>query len=220
MSYAFWLILLQVVWVDVMLSGDNAVVIALACRGLEGNQKTLGMAMGAGAAIAIRIVATIFIATLVTLPYLSIVGAAALLYVAVKMVMGNDGDEADVKHSSSLWSAVAIIAVADASMSLDNVVAIAAIAKGNYEVIVGGLILSIVIVMVGAKIITSFIDRFPILVWAGGALLGWIAGGMLATDPIVIGSFLAEGDRLPSACAIFVVGYVWLRKNLDWKMQG
>lgn len=208
----FFLILLQVVWVDVMLSGDNAVVIALACRGLEGRQKTLGMVGGAGVAITLRILATVFLAKLVTVPYLSTVGAVLLFVVAIKMVWGDDGDP-EVAHSDALLRAIGIIAVADFSMSLDNIVAIAAIAQGNYWVIVFGLLLSIAIVMVGARIISEFIGRWPILVWAGGALLGYIAGGLFSTD-LGIPASIRGAVSWQVAGAIFVPVFVWLARDL------
>ncbi|QFU15642.1 TerC family protein [Microvirga thermotolerans] len=188
LSSTFLLSLLQVIWIDILLSGDNAVVIAMACRSLPPHQRKLGIVLGAGVAVGLRIVFALIISYLLGVPYLRIVGGLLLFWIALKLVQGEeDGDGHEVKASDSLWKAVRTIAIADAVMSLDNVVAIAAASRGHPELFIFGLLLSIPLIMVGASLITSLLTRFPIFVWAGAALLGYIAAEMIVTDPIVLG---------------------------------
>ncbi|WP_046865751.1 TerC family protein [Microvirga massiliensis] len=182
-----WLLsVLQIVWIDILLSGDNAVVIALACRSLPAHQKRLGIFLGATVAVALRIVFALVISILLGVPYLRIAGGLLLFWIATKLVVGEDEDGHDIAASDNLWRAVRTIALADAVMSLDNVVAIAAASRGHPELFVFGLLLSIPLIMVGATLITALIARFPIFVWAGAALLGYIAAEMIVTDPAVL----------------------------------
>ncbi|MCK0195433.1 TerC family protein [Ancylobacter sp. 6x-1] len=179
----FWLALLKIIWINVLLSGDNAVVIAMACRSLPDNVRRWGMILGAGVAVGMRVVFTAVVATLLGLPWLKIVGAVALLYIAVDLVLPEAEDgEGGVKAHDSLWRAVGTIAIADLVMSLDNVVAIAAVAEGNWTLIIIGLVISIPMIVAGAALIMSLLSRFPFLVWAGAALLGWVAGEMFISD--------------------------------------
>lgn len=161
-------------------------VIALACRSLPENKRKLGMLLGAGAAVGLRIVFAFLISYLLNVPFLKVVGAVLLIWIAVKLVKGEDESHSDIKATDTLWGAVRTIAIADAVMSLDNVVAIAAAARGHPELFVFGLLLSIPLIIAGSTLIMSLIDRFPAFVWAGAALLGWISGEMLVTDPAVI----------------------------------
>lgn len=181
----FWLALGQIIWINVLLSGDNAIVIALACRGLPANKRAMGIMLGAGAAILLRIIFTIGVKFLLELPYLKVIGGVLLIWVAYKLVTQEEADEGGVAASASLWEAVRTIAIADVVMSLDNVLAIAAAAKGNNTLIILGLVISIPMIIGGATILTSILHRFPILVWAGAALLGWIAGDLIVSDPFV-----------------------------------
>lgn len=177
--------ILQVVWLDVLLSGDNAVLVALACRSLPDKQRTIGLTFGVSAAIFLRLLAAFFVTIVLGIPGLKILGAAFLVYVAVKMIVSSDESEEGKSHTS-LWRVVALIALADLSMSVDNVVAIAAVANGNDLVFAIGLLISMPLMIVGASLISAVIDRFPILVWAGGLLLGWVAGETFATDHLII----------------------------------
>jgi YjbE family integral membrane protein len=173
----------QIIWIDLLLSGDNAVVIALACRSLPESQRRIGIWLGAGAAVGLRIAFAYIISHLLNIPFLQMAGGILLMWIAVKLLTDhNDPSRANVRASNSLWGAVGTIAMADAVMSLDNVVAIAAIAGDNYWLFIFGLALSIPFIVVGASLISGLISRFPILVWAGAALLGWIGGGMIADD--------------------------------------
>jgi YjbE family integral membrane protein len=149
-----------------------------------------GMILGAGVAVVLRIIFTVVIAQLMLLPYLKIIGGIALFYIAAKLLVPEDPDEDEVEAVEHLWRAVRIIAVADIIMSLDNVIAIAAAAQGNFALILIGLAVSIPLIVAGAALIMSLLERFPILVWAGAGLLGWIVGEVIATDPVVEG-FLA-----------------------------
>jgi YjbE family integral membrane protein len=185
----FWLALIQIIWIDLLLSGDNAVVIALACRKLPPQQRALGIALGTLVAIGLRIVFTGVVTTLMTMPYVKIVGGLLLLWIAIKLLGGEDTNcEEEIESSTKLWQAVKIIAIADAVMSLDNVIAIAMAARGSYALLMFGLAVSIPLIMAGAALIMTLLERFPIIVWAGAALLGWIAGEIIAKDPLISGA--------------------------------
>jgi YjbE family integral membrane protein len=218
----FWVALLKIMWINILLSGDNAVVIAMACRGLPHRQRLWGMVLGAGVAVVLRILFTGIVATLMTLPYLKIVGGLALFYIAAKLLVPDDPDEDEVEAVEHLWRAVRIVAVADIIMSLDNVIAIAAAAQGNMALLIIGLGISIPLIVAGAALIMTLLDRFPILVWAGAALLGWIVGEVIATDPAIephlIEKFGTEGAHyiglfaaLIGAVLVLVVGGMWRR---------
>jgi YjbE family integral membrane protein len=207
--------LLQIIWINIILSGDNAVVIAMACRGLPQNRQRTGMVLGALVAVALRIVFTVLVATLLSTPFLKIVGGCLLLWIAVKLVLGEDEDGGGVKESDRLWHAIRTIAVADAVMSLDNVLAIAAVAKDSVPLLMIGLAISIPLIVAGAALIMALLARFPILVWAGAALLGWVAGDMLISDPWlvgVLGEATVHKAEIPvsAVCAVFVVGLGFL----------
>lgn len=181
----FLVSVLQIVWIDLLLSGDNAVVIALACRALPPHQRQTGMLLGAGTAVALRIVFALAITWLLAVPLLRVVGGLLLIWIAVKLALGEDEDAHLIDGSTSLWRAVRTIAVADAVMSLDNVVAIAAAAKGHVALFVFGLLLSIPLIVMGATLIARLLQAMPAIIWAGAGLLGWIAGEMIVTDPVI-----------------------------------
>ena len=180
-SAGFWLALGKIVWINVLLSGDNALVIALACRGLHGRYRFWGMVAGSGIAVALRVVFTGIVATLMALPYLKLVGGLALLVIAAKLLVPEDDNE-DIAAGTTLWQAVRIVALADLVMSLDNVIAVAAAANGQASLLIVGLAMSIPLIIAGAALIMLVLDRFPILVWLGAMLLGWVAGEVIATD--------------------------------------
>ena len=182
---AFWVAVGKIIWINVLLSGDNALVIALACRGLEPRHRLWGMVLGAGAAVILRIVFTGIVATLMEQPYLKLVGGLALVLIAAKLLVPEQEDEEGVESAAHLWAAVQIVVVADIVMSLDNVIAVAAAANGSVLLLVLGLAISIPLIVAGAALIMALLNRLPILVWAGAALLGWIAGDVIATDPAI-----------------------------------
>lgn len=191
---AFWLAIGQIIFINVLLSGDNAIVIAMACRELPEQQRRWGLIIGAGMAALLRIVFTVILASLMMLPYLKLIGGAGLLYIAAKLLVPEEPDRSELEATAHLWRAVMIIAVADIIMSFDNVVAIAAAARGDYLLLAIGLAISIPLLVVGAALMAALIDRFPVLIWLGAALLGWIAGETMATDPAVASRLAPLGD--------------------------
>jgi YjbE family integral membrane protein len=221
---AFWLAVVKIMWINILLSGDNAVVIAMACIGLPPRQRLWGMILGAGVAIVLRIIFTVIIAQLMQLPYLKLVGGIALFYIAAKLLVPENQDEDEVQAVDHLWRAVRIVAVADIVMSLDNVIAIAAAAQNNFALIVIGLAISIPLIVAGAAMIMALLERFPILVWAGAALLGWIVGDVIATDPAIQGYLTAKfgeamfhqielAAAIAGAVLVVLVGGLWRRSR-------
>lgn len=172
---------LKIIWINILLSGDNAVVIALACRKLPPKQRMTGIVLGAAVAVAMRVVFTVGVTSLMSTPWLKVIGALLLLWIAVKLLTDH-ADETNVAESSSISGAVKTIAIADLVMSLDNVLAIAAAAKGNWSLIVLGLVISVPLIVFGATLVMLLLNKYPFLVWAGAALLGFIAGEMLIED--------------------------------------
>jgi YjbE family integral membrane protein len=185
-SSTFWLSLLQIIWIDLLLSGDNAIVIAMAVRSLPEKQRKVGIWLGCGAAVALRILFAIVVSYLLNIPFLKVVGALLLFWIAIKLAKGEEEAHSEIEASDNLWKAVRTIAIADAVMSLDNVLAIAAAARGHFELFVFGLLLTIPLIIFGANMLSKVLERFPILVWFGAGLLGWIAGEMLVSDIAVL----------------------------------
>jgi YjbE family integral membrane protein len=182
----FWISVLQIIAIDVLLSGDNAVVIALACRNLPPEQRRKGLLFGVAGAVSLRIVMTFFAVGLLTLPYIKIVGAALLLWIGIKLLLPEDHDEgANIQANTHLWGAVKTIIVADFVMSLDNVIGVAAAAKGHFGLLVFGLLISIPMIVWSSQIILKLMDRYPVIIVLGGALLGFVAGEMLLTDMLI-----------------------------------
>jgi YjbE family integral membrane protein len=185
-SPGFWLAVFQIIWIDILLSGDNAVVIALACRELPPRERLRGMVIGAGVAAILLVTLSAVASMLLRLRYLQLAGGVALLWIAVKLLAPQPHDEEGSREAAhDLWRAVRIIVLADIVMSLDNVVAVAAIAKGRVVLLITGLAVSIPVVFAGSAVTLWLLKRYPILVWGGAATLGWVAGGMLVTDPAV-----------------------------------
>ena len=219
--------LVQIIWINIILSGDNAVVIAMACRGLPPDKQRPGMVLGALVAVVLRIVFTVIVATLLSTPFLKIVGGCLLLWISVKLVLGEDEEGGGVVHQTErLWHAIRTVAIADAVMSLDNVLAIAAVAKDSTTLLIVGLVISVPLIVAGSAIIMALLGRLPILVWAGAALLGWVAGEMLASDPWLLstlGEEFIHSIELPAAAigAVFVVvlGYLLSRRAARHKTQ-
>jgi YjbE family integral membrane protein len=180
----FWLAVGKIIWINVLLSGDNALVIAMACRGLAPRQRLWGMVIGAGIAVVLLIAFTGIVAKLMVLPYLKLVGGIALFIIAAKLLVPEEEGD-DVTAGTSLWHAIRIVVIADIVMSLDNVIAVAAAANGQMSLLILGLAVSIPMIIAGAALIMMVLDRFPILIWLGATLLGWIAGDVIASDPAV-----------------------------------
>lgn len=182
-SPLFWVALLQIVAIDIVLGGDNAVVIGLACRRLPEHQRKLGILWGMVGAIGLRVVLIFFAVTLLAVPYLKVIGAFLLLWIGIKLLLPEPEEGGHkIEAGATLAAAIKTIIVADAVMSLDNVIAIAGAAGDSKFLVVFGLLLSIPIIMLGSQLVIKLMDRFPVVIVAGGALLGWIAGGMFVTD--------------------------------------
>jgi YjbE family integral membrane protein len=181
---AFWLAVGKIIWINVLLSGDNALVIAMACRGLHGRHRLWGMIIGAGIAVVLLITFTGVVATLMSLPYLKLIGGIALIVIAAKLLVPDDESD-EIAAGTTLWHAIRIVVIADIIMSLDNVIAVAAAANGEVVLLILGLAISIPMIIAGAALIMLVLDRFPVLVWLGALLLGWIAGDVMETDPVV-----------------------------------
>jgi YjbE family integral membrane protein len=233
---AFWVAVGQIIWINILLSGDNAVVIALACRSLPPKQRFWGILLGAGAAVLLRILFTIVIAQIMAMPFLKLVGGLLLLYIAVKLIVpSDDHGEGSVKASDTLWRAVWIVTLADIVMSLDNVIAIAAAAETasarvdmanalmiKTTLIIFGLATSVPLIIAGSALLMALLTRFPILVWAGAALLGWIAGEIIVKDAFVM-RYLGEPlvDKIHLLCAaagaLLVVAIGWIIRRAHHK---
>lgn len=182
----FWGAVVEIVWIDLVLSGDNAVVIAMACRDLPRRQRRHGMIIGAGSAAALLVLFTVVVSVLIQLPWLRLVAACALIAIAIRLLGPQAHEGPDAPHAAEgLWRAVWLVVAADLVMSLDNAVAVAAIANGRYILLGLGLAISIPIVVAGSAIVLALIDRFPIIVWLGGAMMGWVAGELVVSDPAV-----------------------------------
>jgi len=213
LNAAFFIALLKIIWVNILLSGDNAVVIALASRNLPPSQQKRAIIFGSGAAILLRVVLTLFAVQLLQLPWLKLIGAVLLLWIGIQLLADNDGD-AEVHASSSVWVAIRTILIADLVMSLDNVIAVAAAANSAPEgarlmLLIIGLGLSIPLIIFGSTLLLKLMERFPIIITLGAALLGFVAGEMATTDMAVHEWFEAHMHGLDYAvsisCAVIVV---------------
>ena len=200
---------MQIIGINIVLSGDNAVVIALAARSLPPQQQKQAILWGSGAAVVMRIVLTIVAVELLRLPYLKLVGAVLLLWIAVKLLIPEHEEEGGGKSIGSLASAVKTILIADLVMSLDNVIAVAAAAKGSLTLLIVGLAISIPLVIFGSTMLLKLMERWPVIITIGAALLGWVAGEMAVTDPLITEWVEANAHYLhwvaPAAGAVFVV---------------
>ena len=208
-SPQFWVDVLKIIMIDLLLSGDNAVVIALACRNLPPHQRKKGIMYGVGGAIGLRIVLTFFAVTLLSLPYLKLVGALLLLWIGIKLILPEEEHSADnIKADTRLIGAIKTIIVADFVMSLDNVLGVAAAAKGNVSLLVFGLLISIPMIAWSSQLVLKLIDRFPFIIYAGGALLGYVAGEMLVSEALF--ATMVEARHylhwlIPALCAVLVL---------------
>lgn len=229
---AFWVAAGQIIGVNIVLSGDNAVVIALACRMLPKRQRLWGMILGSGVAVLLRVIFTLVVAQAMAYPVLKLAGGVLLLWVAVKLVAPEEADDGKIQAAENLWRAVRIVAIADIVMSLDNVIAIAASAETaafrvdpthaaaiKTTLIVFGLATSIPLIVAGSALLMTLLDRFPILVWAGAALLGWVAGDIMIKDAVLLRWFSAATlERLHfwaaalGALAVVVMGW-WMTRR-------
>jgi YjbE family integral membrane protein len=214
----FWVAALEIIVINILLSGDNAVVIALACRNLSKKQRKLGIFWGVIGAIVLRIILTFFAVTLLKLPYLQLIGAVLLLWIGVKLIAEDDEGDHEIESSDRLFAAVKTVIVADLVMSIDNVIGVAGAAKGSVPLLVFGLVVSIPLVVVGAQLIMKLIERLPWLVIAGGGLLGYIAGEIAVEDVAIKDWIVAHAGYLhwvsPIAGVALVVAIgVWMTRR-------
>jgi YjbE family integral membrane protein len=225
----FWVALAKIIWVNILLSGDNAVVIALAARSLPDHQRNKAVFAGSAAAIVLRVILTIFAVQLLQFPYLKIVGALLLFYIGVQLLLPEDGDEDGIKSSDRLWPAIRTILLADLVMSVDNVLAVAAAAdsgppESKLLLLILGLGLSIPLIIFGSQLLLTVMERFPVIITLGAALLGFVAGEMLVSDHAVEHLFQGVGRatttivELAGAVGVVLVGN-WLAKRKKLQQQ-
>lgn len=223
----FWLAVGQIIMIDILLGGDNAVVIALACRQLPGHLRLKGILWGTAGAIVLRVVLIAFALTLLQVPYLKLIGAALLMWIGVKLLAPQDGeDHSNIQGSDKLWAAVKTVIVADLVMSIDNVIAIAGAATGaggehQLTLVIFGLLVSIPIIVWGSQLVLALMDRFPSIIVVGGMLLGWIAGTMAHSDPALREWFpqtpvWSYSMGIAGALTVFLIGNS-LRRRLPLK---
>ena len=209
-SAQLWVDVFKIIMIDLLLSGDNAVVIALACRNLPLEQRKKGIVFGVLGAIVLRIVLTFFAVSLLSLPYLKLVGALLLIWIGIKLILPEDEHNEDsIKADTRLFGAVKTIIIADLVMSLDNVLGVAAAAKGNVSLLVFGLLISIPLIAWSSQLVLKLIDRFPFIIYAGGALLGYVAGEMLVSEVLFANVMEARHYLhwlIPVLCALLVLG--------------
>jgi len=227
-SPIFWAALLQIIWINIILSGDNAVVIALAARSLPPKQQKQAIIWGSGAAVVLRIVLTLVAAALLELPYLQIIGGLLLLYIGVQLLAEEEDEEGEGKEYGSMMAAVRTILIADLVMSLDNVIAVALAAKiegvVNYPLLIIGLAISIPLVIFGSTLMIKLMERFPVIVVLGAGLIGWVAGDAMIHDHAIKAIFagnapLAYGVKI--ACVLLVIGLgKWLGSRGAAKHEG
>ncbi len=208
-SPQFWIAVVQIIAIDIVLGGDNAVVIALACRRLPEQQRKLGILWGVAGAIALRVILIFFALNLLAVPYLKVVGAALLIWIGVKLLQPESEGEHEIDASTTLLGAIKTIIVADAVMSLDNVIAIAGAAKDDIGLVVFGLVISVPIIVWGSQLVMRMMDRYPVTIMIGAGLLGWIAGDMTVTDVVTKDWVDAQAKYLhwvaPAASALLVI---------------
>ena len=209
-TLVFWIAVLQIIAIDILLGGDNAVVIALACRKLPDDQRKKGIFWGVVGAIGLRVILIFFALQLLDIPWLKIVGALLLVWIGIKLLQPEEEGHDDVAAATSLAGAIKTIIIADAVMSLDNVIAVAAAAHGSMLLVTFGILVSIPIVVWGSQLVLKLMDRYPIVITAGAALLGWIGGGMILGDPALPPDFFAgipfAKQVLSAIGALVVVG--------------
>ena len=227
----FWSALPEIIFVNLLLSGDNAVVIAMACRALPRRQRILGLLIGEGAAVILLIIFAGLIARLLQLPYLKLAGGLALIYIAAKLLVPEKADENEVEAATHLWRAVRVVVAADVVMSFDNILAVVQIAKGDLALLAISLMISVPIIVAGAALITAVLDRFPLLIWCGSALLGWVAGQTIAGDQMIAGLIGApvggqHADRVQfaagclGAVVVIALGALWRCRRMSRSRSG
>jgi YjbE family integral membrane protein len=215
---------LEIIVVNLVLSGDNAFVIAMAVRSLPGKQRRNGIVFGVGAAIVLRVVLTFFAATLLQIEYVKLIGGAVIIWIAVKLLIEGVPEDKLQKEAQTLWHAIWMIIVADITMSIDNVLAVAAASKGNFFLLIFGLGLSIPIVIFASTLLVVLMDKYPIIIYVGAAVLGQVGGEMMVTDPYIVQILNPSNILKYSVEAFFTIGVVvagklWARQKLARQMK-
>ena len=211
----FWIGLVKIIWINIILSGDNAVVIALAARSLPPEQQKKAIMIGSGAAVVLRIVLTVVAAKLLELSFLQIIGGVLLLWIGYQLLTGDEEGDGESKGNGSMMAAIRTILIADLVMSLDNVIAVAATAQGNMVLLILGLAISIPLVIFGSTLMIKLMDRFPVIITLGAALIGWVGGETIVNDNLLHGYTMAHPwlhYAAAAAGAILVVGLGKLMK--------
>jgi YjbE family integral membrane protein len=211
-SWKFILAVGSIVLIDLVLAGDNAVVIAMAVKNLHGRKRLLGITLGAGGAVLVRVACTFVVAKLLNVQYIKLIGGAVIIWIAIKLLTEAEEEECAEKEAHSIWQALWIIIVADMSMGIDNMLAVGAASHGNFFLLLFGLILSIPFVVFMSTMLAKLMDRFPIILWLGAALLGKVGGEMMATDPVVVEFFNLPHWAEYVSMAIFVIFVCGLSK--------
>jgi YjbE family integral membrane protein len=219
----FWTNLLRIIWIDLLLAGDNAVVIAMAVRSLPRAQQWWGRIWGTLGAVLLRLLFLAIITFLLKVPFLKLVGGLVLIWIAVKLVRPHDEEGGEVRGAASLWEAVWVIMVADVTMSLDNVLAVAGAAAGDFRLLIIGIAISLPLVVFGSGVIGWLMSRWVWIVWLGGGILGWVAGEMIGGDPAVAGVLGRQADRLhlvvPFVLAVGLTLLGWWFARRDRRAQ-
>ena len=211
-SWKFFLAVGSIVLIDLVLAGDNAVVIAMAVKNLHGKKRQWGIILGAGGAVLVRVACTFVVAQLLNMKYVKLIGGAVIIWIAIKLLTETADEECHGKEAQSIWQALWIIIVADMSMGIDNMLAVGAASHGNFFLLLFGLILSIPFVVFMSTMLAKLMDRYPIILWLGAALLGKVGGEMMATDPFVVELFNLPHWAEYVSMAIFVVFVCGLSK--------
>ena len=206
-TWQFLLAVLSIVLIDLVLAGDNAVVIAMAVRNLPAKQRLWGIALGAGAAVVVRVIATFLVAQLLNIQFIKLVGGAVIIWIAVKLLSEGADEECKERECGSIWQAVWIIIVADMSMGIDNMLAVGAASHGNLFLLLFGLVLSIPFVVFMSNILAMLMNKYPIILWLGAGILGKVGGEMMITDPWVHG-LLNPPKWVEYAVMVFFVAFV------------
>ncbi len=218
-NLTFGLALLNIMFINLILSGDNAVLIAMAVRNLPKSQRMKGIAFGTGAAIILRVVLTYFVALLLKISFIKLVGGALILWIAIQLLMEGDAGDGFENEATTLWQAIKIILVADLTMSLDNVLAVAGAAEGSLFLLVFGLVMSIPIVIYTSNLLSTLMDKYPIIIFIGAAILGRVGGEMIITDPFIEkwlhpSKMTEYGVQILCTVGVIVVGKLWMK----WKI--
>ncbi len=206
-TWQFFTAVCSIILIDLVLAGDNAVVIAMAVKNLPGKQRLWGIAMGAGGAVVVRVVSTFLVAQLLNIQFIKLVGGAVIIWIAVKLLTEGANEECQERECGSLWQAIWIIIVADMSMGIDNMLAVGAASHGNLFLLLFGLVLSIPFVVFMSNLLAKLMDKYPIILWAGAAILGKVGGEMMITDPWVHG-LLGPPKWVEYAVMVFFVAFV------------